>query len=238
MLGNKYFLWLLFLIGFCLHPLQVVFADDDLPKQNPYPPQASDQQRIDFALKSITNVYQNENLVPQYTWYRIYNYSFKNKNESCLNDLVCLGQDLRLQRELYLLRQKHGRILEIKFPHLDPWSQKRLSQKYKEPKKIKKAPNLEFQGPQALADEFMVHVFVRFEKDPQSWKNLNVFLNEGESGTLQFRHFDVAFLDHNQNLPGINCAYQEKHKKKRLNNPLKSLNMSKVLLQGEEYAKN
>ncbi|MFO1462233.1 MAG: hypothetical protein U1F66_00490 [bacterium] len=130
------------------------------------------------------------------------------------------------------IRSYYGSGVEIRHPHVIPWSWERFkkSRSYpmvlppdpSDPNVIVEAQTGKFQlppapepaplppsampTPQLKADEFMVHAYVRFPQDPR-WHHLDVILTEDAQGQLSRRGFFTIPMpnDPGQLPPGVVC---------------------------------
>ncbi|MCP5468245.1 MAG: hypothetical protein H7A32_03155 [Deltaproteobacteria bacterium] len=175
------------------------------PSTNPHPPtNSADKTRVDFATASVnlilTKNYEIKNLSTQETKTP----NFANKDLSCLKNLNCLTKDKNFKNEIIQLHQTYGNIIQMKHAHIIPWSFKnfkenkvqstqlenRLMPEAESPKALlAEAPIMK--APQLKPDEYMVHIYVQFDKTPY-WHHLDVILNEDEQGNIFLRHFFVA----------------------------------------------
>jgi hypothetical protein len=58
-------------------------------------------------------------------------------------------------------------------------------------------------GPQLKADEYMMHVYVRFEKT-NGWHHLDVIVTEDKAGNVFLRHFFLMPMQ-SEMPPGVVC---------------------------------
>jgi len=127
------------------------------------------------------------------------------------------------------IRAQYGSKVEIRHPHVIPWSFEQFEKNRKsqpvnnyDPQE-KNIPEVDaqlhgasgagiakpmppMQTPVLKPDEFMVHAYVRYEGDP-SWHHLDVILSENALGQLSFRgFFDVVMPSESGHLPpGVVC---------------------------------
>lgn len=125
------------------------------------------------------------------------------------------------------IRAKYGNKIEIRHPHVIPWSFQAFEKNQQAAKvapptpsepvipeveaQAKRAPSIvaaesSMPRPQLKPDEFMVHAYVKYEGDPL-WHHLDVILTEDSAGHLALRgFFDVVMpQDHGSLPPGVVC---------------------------------
>lgn len=174
------------------------------PSNNPHPPiTEADKKRVNFAIFVVKKLLEQK---PSF-WSKdmpnkLDKRSYKDKDEKCLFDPDCVKKDAVFFEQVGFLHQRYGLVKVAKFAHIVPWSwdqykNKSLQEKKpappKEPAAKASVMPMEAIMPQKLpelhADEFMVHIYVKYEHEPMQWYHLNVILSEDKEGNPVLRRF-------------------------------------------------
>lgn len=203
------------------------------PISNPHPPVTEDdKKRVAFGemiLKKffIENAFETDETVDT-KWVNSSEMSF-NLSETCLNDTSCLQKNTKLKTYIQSILNLHGHVREFKHAHVIPWSYEKFQQsKLPGGSTTKVAPvtnsNIRYtnkndtmnealklgstgmSAPNLNYDEFMIHIYTRFDKDG-AWYHVDVVVSEDESGNLEFRYFFIIKIPYNGgSLPhGVVC---------------------------------
>ncbi|HCU23561.1 MAG TPA: hypothetical protein DF383_00980 [Deltaproteobacteria bacterium] len=94
------------------------------------------------------------------------------------------------------IKAQYGPDVEIRHPHIIPWSYEKFLKNRGQPaspaksqgKPIKADMDPPMQGPVLKPDEYMVHAYVNFPNDPR-WHHMDVIMSEDSSGKLTRRGF-------------------------------------------------
>ena len=194
------------------------------PEKNPHPPRtAAEKRRVFFAMEAarfhlgrpLHYVFQG--LPPGHGGGH-----FQTKDQSCLKSVDCYGQDQDYVSELVRFHDRFGELVEVRFAHVIPWSWKKFQARSKPPRNLKPNVIVEaqlvadepmmmgsramMQAPQLQSDEFMVHAYVKFKKDPR-WYHLDIILTENSKGEVGLRHFFTLPIPSNGGSmpPGVVC---------------------------------
>ena len=176
---NRFNFWLLFTFGLSVfplaansEPLMAKMAMPLPPAENPHPPQsAEDIKRVKFAEQAAQD--------------------FLMKNPPVISKNTDSKQALQ---QALALQSTHGLLIEFRHAHIIPWSMKRMNMRSTAPNKEASsqggfAPVLDPAAPPELkADEFMVHMYVKFEKS-MAWYHLDVILAQDSQGKISLRGF-------------------------------------------------
>lgn len=176
---NRFNFWLLFTFGLSVFPLAAEagtalakMAMPLPPAENPHPPKSAEEIKIvKFAEQAAQDFLMNNPPVIS-----------KNTDAS-----AAFNQATALQN-------KYGLLVEFRHAHIIPWSMKRMNMRSTAPDREASskggfAPILDPDAPPELkADEFMVHMYVKFEKSP-AWYHLDVILAKDPQGKISLRGF-------------------------------------------------
>ncbi len=170
-------------------------APPQAPASNPHPPQSKqDIARVKFAEESVKMLLMQtlDSKLQMSDFDK--SPAFENKTLNCLKNIACYEKDKRFVNELLKLQAQDGLVIEIKHAHIIPWSMKRMNIRSSVPVQTPgknektKAPFSGMEGPSLNPDEFMVHIYAKFDKN-QRWYHLDVILTEDQKGNIFLRHF-------------------------------------------------
>jgi hypothetical protein len=178
------------------------------PAENPHPPiTAEDKKRVAFADQVIALLLKKDlpaSLTPSQPGQPPN--GFSDKSLACLQDEACYGKDAAFVNELLFLRETYGKAVETKYVHVIPWSFDKFkggvaADTHHSSAELRMAEPMP--GPQLKADEYMMHVYIRFEK-AGAWHHLDVIVTEDKAGNISLRHFFVMPM-YSQMPPGVVC---------------------------------
>lgn len=190
------FLFTLFILP---HPAQsemqtAKMAAPQPPEQNPHPPQSAEEIKIVKFAEEAVQILLTQSLPSSLKKTDTGTVeSFQNKSLECLKNIDCYTKDLPFVNELIRLQETNGKITEVRHPHLIPWSMKRMNMRSStsNTKKVSAdfapVPN-QLKAPQLKADEFMVHMYVKFDKS-ERWYHLDAILAQDAQGKIFLRYF-------------------------------------------------
>ncbi|MCB1215247.1 MAG: hypothetical protein KDK66_07205 [Deltaproteobacteria bacterium] len=216
----KYLVILSVLIAFSFNlSAEARFAPPSPPQKNPHEAQTpEDKARVAFALKAVGLILE-KNLNLEQSQEKSVSSLFLNKDLNCLKTLLCWQKDGAFVEEVSGIQIAKGRVVEIKHPHIIPWSFENFKANQDPNQRMIEKPSSEtnpvedktalkeeakpMEIPQLLADEYMIHLYVRFSKQ-SNWYHLNVIVTEDKEGKLSLRHFFVTPM-RNSMPPGAVC---------------------------------
>ncbi|HEX5036075.1 MAG TPA: hypothetical protein VFX30_02850 [bacterium] len=178
------------------------------PVENPHPPATvEDKKRAAFADQVIEILLKKDlpaSLKPSQTGQPPND--FTGKNLGCLQDAACYGKDAAFVNELLFFRDTYGKAVETKHTHVIPWSFDKFrggAAAEAPPPSADMGMSELMRGPRIKADEYMMHVYIRFDK-AGAWHHLDVIVNEDKAGNLFLRHFFVMPMQ-SEMPPGVVC---------------------------------
>jgi len=181
------------------------------PAENPHPPvTAEDKKRVAFADQVVALLLKNdlpESLKPSQPGQPPN--AFIDKSLACLQDVACYGKDAAFVNELYFYRQTYGRAIETRFTHIIPWSFDKFQKSQGRAAAEEPPPSADMgmakpmMGPQPKADEYMMHVYIRFDKTG-AWNHLDVIVTEDKAGNIFLRHLFIMPMQ-SEMPPGVMC---------------------------------
>ncbi len=182
------------------------------PAENPHPPvTAEDKKRTTFADQVIEILLKKDfpaTLMPPQQGQPPN--GFINKSLACLQDAACYGKDAAFVNELLSYREAYGKIVETRHTHIIPWSfdkfqtlQGHAAAEEPPPPANRGGMAKPMLGPQLKADEYMMHVYVRFDK-AGGWHHLDVIVSEDNVGNVSLRHFFIMPMQ-SEMPPGVVC---------------------------------
>ncbi len=187
------------------------------PPHNPHPPTSqADKARVNFAINavklSLMKDSQGGSKKPQaFSEVKVYvpeEGDFFDKDSSCLKTPDCYNSDLNFTSEVTRLITAYGKVTEMKHAHIIPWSFENFKKNRKKTSRFEshlsnqviladiaidpqRAEEPIMQAPKLKSDEYMVHIYVKFDKK-SDWHHLDVILTEDANGKLGLRHFFIA----------------------------------------------
>jgi hypothetical protein len=178
------------------------------PAENPHPPAtAFDKKRVAFAEQVIELLLKKDlpsTFKPSQQGQPPN--GFTDKSLACLQDAVCYGKDAAFVNELLFFRETYGKIVETRHMHLIPWSLDEFSghrPAESPPRSADMGMAKPMQGPQLQSDEYMTHVYVRFDK-AIGWHHVDVILTEDKDGNIFLRHLFIMPMQ-TEMPPGVVC---------------------------------
>ena len=172
----------------------------------------ADKARVALAVQAIKRFWQSDLPKPYAKLSSKYAYTFLNKDARCIKSQACFSKDKNFGAELKRLRSTYGKVVAFRHAHIIPWSwQKFLRNRKRDTSKraLKKAkPKMRMErhqmaAPKLAADEYMVHVYVRFS-DSGGWHHMDVILTEDAKGKPSLRHFFATPMRIKMP-PGVKC---------------------------------
>ena len=187
-----------------------VFADVALPTPpdtNPYPPTSyADKARVEVALMAVEKTLSS---VPGTQWLANGNKNkpLLDKDLSCFQSPVCWKQDLAFASNVTELTTQRGAVIELRHAHVMPWTIRRFQKRpaasgITTPKFKAKRAKPVINAPKLKADEFMVHIYARFERG--TWHHLDVIMTEDAQGKPAVRYFFTTPMRASLP-PGVKC---------------------------------
>jgi len=184
------------------------------PAENPHPPATvEDKKRVAFAEQAVEALLKKDlptslerskpGQTPQ---------GFSDKDLSCLRDAGCYDKDAAFVNELLSLRTTFGKAVEAKHAHIIPWSfekflgtsrNKAAAEEPPPASTMYRAGARPVLGPQPKDDEYMVHVYVRFDRSGD-WHHVDAILTEDKAGNVFLRHFFIMPMQ-SEMPPGVVC---------------------------------
>lgn len=169
------------------------------PAENPHPPiTAEDKKRVAFADQAVALLLKQglpSSLKPSQS--PPAQNVFNDKNLACLQDAACYGKDAAFVNELLFYRDTYGKIAETRHTHVIPWSFEKFLGKPQggaaaeaPPPSADMGMAAPMRGPQLKADEYMMHVYVQFDKT-LGWHHVDVIVTEDKAGNISLRHFFI-----------------------------------------------
>lgn len=178
------------------------------PAENPHPPvTAEDKKRVAFADQAMALLLKKDlpaSLTPSQPGQPPS--AFIDKSLACLQDAACYGKDAAFVNELLFFRDTYGKVVETKHTHVIPWSFDKFragAAAEAPPPSADMGMSEAMRGPQIKADEYMMHVYIRFDK-AGAWHHLDVIVTEDKAGNLFLRHFFVMPMQ-SEMPPGVVC---------------------------------
>jgi hypothetical protein len=179
------------------------------PAENPHPPvTAEDKKRVAFAEEAIAALFKKDlpagltRSQPDQTP-RI----FSDKSLACLQDPACYGKDVAFVDDLLFFRDTYGKAVETRHAHVIPWSFEKFrggaASESPPPSADSGASSLVLRAPKLNPDEYMMHVYVRFDKSG-TWHHLDAIVTEDKDGNVFLRHFFVMPMQ-TEMPPGVVC---------------------------------
>jgi len=200
-----------FVFSIQLQFLGYVFAGASMPPQppsvNPHPPVTALEKKAvslaEIVLKTLLSkpefaTKSRQSASPLYI----------NKNPDCLARTSCWQKDADFVANLGAILSENGKVVQWQHAHVIPWS---LNAKLKN-SKADTPPQEEIMppdfpmSPKLKDDEYMVHVYVLYEKSDR-WYHLDLILSQDEKGEPVLRYiYTVPMPDLGQQLPeGVVC---------------------------------
>ena len=183
------------------------FTQPTPPAENPYPPVSSaDKARVAVALMAIEKVLSSR---PATLWLASgdRNQPFLDKNLSCFENTACWKKDLAFASNINVVITQRGALTELRHAHVMPWTIRRFQKRPNtsgmiNPKLRAKRVKPVINAPELKADEFMVHIYARFERG--TWHHLDVIMTEDAQGKPAVRYFFATAM--RASLPlGVKC---------------------------------
>jgi hypothetical protein len=188
------------------------------PTNNPHPAiSMEDKKRVDFALTAVKKILMEEGSWKHYlkreTTLNAFDYQAKQK--ACLQNQFCYLKDIVFSNSTKALIDQYGYVLEIKHPHIIPWSFKDFQRNTKD-KMIEDSSDKEIisdgvseystQAPVVGSDEYLIHMYVAMSKTGD-WHHLDVVVKEDKDGKLYLKYFYLfPFPNPGSSLPpGMVC---------------------------------
>ncbi len=178
------------------------------PAENPHPPvTAGDKKRVAFADQVVAVLLKKDlpaSLKPLQQGQPPN--GFIDKSLACLQDAACYAKDAAFVNELLIFRETYGKAVETRHTHVIPWSFDKFhggAAAESPPPSADMGMAEPMRGPQLQTDEYMMHVYVRFDK-AGGWNHLDVIVTEDKAGNVFLRHFFVMPMQ-SEMPPGVVC---------------------------------
>ena len=181
------------------------------PASNPYPPTSDqDKARVQTAVTAV-DLFLRKQPAPAWTATGAPSKPYVAKDLRCLQERACWFADQAFAANVQRIVTREGTISEIRFPHVMPWTIKRLQKGQQGRQEIAPTPAqagrtrsaaVPLQAPQLQADEYMVHIYARFQGG--RWVHLDVIMSEDAQGTPAVRYFFATPM-RTSLPPGVRC---------------------------------
>ena len=138
---------------------------------------------------------------------------YADKDLRCLRSARCWRTDTAFGMNISAILKSRGKLVEFRYPHVIPWSMKNFKKhqgmhhhhhgsKAHLRKSARKFDEQPMAAPALKHDEFMVHLYARFENT--GWQHVDVIMTEGKDGKPAVRYFFATTMRPNLP-PGVRC---------------------------------